>query len=420
MNNFFKIRLKSGALQFAIYTGAIVALMLLGVILYLHTFKMLRQNSEISIDNIKAANIGFFKATKEDNITTDTIIITDFNDQNQKVKIVNTFWGVFQKAVVLAENKNKKFDKCGLIGSVFFEKKRLSLYLKNNYKPLIVVGNTRIEGNVMLPEQGVQSGYIAGNSYLGDQLIYGNSKNSSQDLPKLNISLQTEFDKYDKEKKNIVSNYILNTNDKNINSFLSETNIIYEKNSFSLSQEIIGNFIIKSDNTITITATSKLKDVVIMASEIIIEEGVKGNFQAIATNKIQVEKNVNLSYPSALVINENKKILTEEAQIVIDEFSTIKGIILFKTNKDLSNSFATHLKILENTRILGEVYCEGNFELKGEVWGSVYTHQFVSNTAGTIFINHLYNAKISTKSFPSYYSGLLFENQTKSIMKWLY
>lgn len=420
MNNIFKIRLKSGALQFAIYTGAIVALLLLGVILYLHTFKMLRQNSEISIDNIKAANIGFFKATKENNITNDTIIITDFNDQNQKVKIVNTFWGVFQKAVVLAENKNKKFDKCGLIGSVFSEKQRLSLYLKNNYKPLIVVGNSRIEGNVMIPEQGVQSGYIAGNSYLGDQLIYGNSKISSQDLPKLNNSLEKELDKFEKENKNRVSNYILNTNDKNRNSFLSETKIIYDKNSFNISQEIIGNFIIKSDNTIIVTATSKLKDVVIMAPEIIIEDGVKGNFQAIATNKIQVGKNVILSYPSALVINENKDVLTEEAQIVIDEFSIVKGIILFKTKKDLSNSFATHLKILENTKTLGEVYCEGNFELKGEVWGSVYTHQFVSNTVGTIFINHLYNAKISAKIFPGYYSGLLFENQNKSIMKWLY
>jgi hypothetical protein len=420
LNNIFKIRLKSGALQFAIYTGAIVALLLLGVILYLHTFKMLRQNSEIGIDNIKAANIGFFKATKENNITSDTIIITDFNDQNQKVKIVNTFWGVFQKTVVLAENKNKKFDKCGLIGSVFSEEQRLSLYLKNNYKPLIVVGNTRIEGNVVIPEQGVQSGYIAGNSYLGDQLIYGNSKISSQDLPKLNNSLLNELDKYDKENKNRLSNYILNTNDKNVNSFLSKTKVIYDKNSFSVSQEIIGNFIIKSDNTITITATSKLKDVVVMAPEIIIEDDVKGSFQAIAINKIQVGKNVNLSYPSAIVINENKGVLTEEAQIVIDEFSTIKGIILFKTNKDLSNSFATHLKILENTKILGDVYCEGNFELKGEVWGSVYTHQFVSNTAGTIFINHLYNAKISAKSFPAFYSGLLFENQTKSTMKWLY
>ena len=91
MNNFFKIKLKSGALQFAIYTGAIIALLLLGLILYLYTFKMLRQNSEIIIDNIKAANIGFINATKKNDILNDTTIISNFDDQNQKVKTVSSF-----------------------------------------------------------------------------------------------------------------------------------------------------------------------------------------------------------------------------------------------------------------------------------------------------------------------------------------
>lgn len=381
---------------------------------------MLRQNSEIIIDNIKAANIGFINATKKNDILNDTTIISNFDDQNQKVKTVSSFWGIFQKTLVLAENKNKVFYKCGLIGSNLSENKRLSLYLKNNYKPLIVVGNTKIEGNVMIPKQGVQSGYIAGNSYLGDQLIYGNLKISSQDLPKLNRSLINELDTYEKDYMSTLSSYILSGNTKNINSFLSGTYIIYKENSFSVNEEIIGNYIIKSDNTIIITKSSQLRDVIVMASEIIIEDGVVGNFQAIATNKIYVGRNVSLSYPSALVINENKDVLIKEAQIVIDEFSSLKGIILFRTKKDLSNSFETHLKISENTKILGDIYCEGNFELRGEVWGSVYTHQLISNTAGTIFINHLYNAKISNKGFPNYYSGILLENERKNTMKWLY
>lgn len=419
MNDFFKIKLKSGALQFAIYTGAIVALLLLGLILYLHTFKTLQQNTEISTDNIKATHVGFLKTIEENNCTSDTITISDLIDQNQRVTTTSSFWGIYQKTHVTAKNRNKKFQKCGLIGSEFIGKDRLSLYLENVHKPLIVVGNTKIVGNVMIPDQGVQSGYIAGTSYMGTELIYGNVKFSSEKLPKLNKSLVEALDQYWNEDIKQLSNAVLDENVKNTNSFLSEVNVIYDKNSFTVTQEITGNFILESDNTITIKATSRLNDVIIIAPQIVIEDGVVGNFQAIASKSIHVGKNVNLNYPSALVINE-KNILTDDALIHIDEFSMIKGIVLFVSKKNLLNSFATHVNVAEKSTIIGEVYCEGNFELKGAVWGSVYTHQFVSNTAGTIFINHLYNAKISSKDFPSFYSGILLENQPKNIMKWLY
>jgi cytoskeletal protein CcmA (bactofilin family) len=420
LSNFLNIRLKSGALQFAIYTGAIVALLLLGLILYLHSFKILQQNTEINTDNIKATNFGFYETLKENNVTADTLIISNFTDQNQIVKSSSSFWGIFQKTIITSINRTKKFQKCALIGCNFSTKDRLSLYLENTHKPLIVVGNTRIEGNVMIPDQGVQSGYIAGNSYLGNQLIYGNIKFSAQALPKLNKSLVEELEINLTKSNTINSNYVLNDNSKNVNSFLSEVKVIYDRNSFSITQEIAGNFIIRSDDTITIMATSVLKDVVVIAPKIVIEDGVVGNFQAIASNTIQVGKNVNLSYPSALVISEKESEFSEEGKITIDAFSTIKGVVVFISNKDLSNSFGTHLKVEDKTKIIGEVYCEGNFELKGEVWGSVFSHQLVSNTAGTIFINHLYNAKIASTDFPSYYSGILFENQSKNIMKWLY
>lgn len=420
MNNIFKIRLKSGALQFAIYTSAIVALLLLGLILYVHTFKTLKQNTTISIDNIKATNLGFFEALKSNEISSDTLSLSNLSDKNQKVKIVNSIWGIFQKADVISKNRNKSFYKSALIGSSSNEKGRVALYLKNNFKPLIVVGNTKIEGEVMIPQQGVQSGYIAGNGYFGDQLIYGKVNNSSTELSKLNISLLSSLDNMLNSNNNFVSNFEFKENGKMVNSFQSTTKVFNQKEPVVLTQEISGNFIIKSETSIRVTSASKLKDIILIAPEISIEDGVSGNFQSIANDKIEVGKKVQLSYPSALVINNDEKLIESEGSLSVQEFSSIRGVILYKTKKDLSNSFQTHVKIAENVKIMGEVYCEGNLELKGSVWGSIYTHQFVSNTAGTIFINHLYNAKISSKDFPIDFSGILIDNQSKNIMKWLY
>jgi hypothetical protein len=414
-----KIKLKSGALQFAIYTAAIVALLLLGLILYLHTFKTLQQSTEISTDNIKASHVGFSEAFEENNISSDTVTISNFINPSQKVKSVSSFWGIFQKTSVTAKNRNKVFQKSALLGCTFLTKDRISVYLENTNKPLIVVGNTKIEGNVMIPDQGVQPGYIAGNAYMGNELIYGNIGFSSKNLPKLNKSLSKSLEELESSSATLYSNFVLDQNAQNINSFLSETKVFYNKNSFSITQDIVGNYIIKSDNTITIKATSKLKDIIIIAPKIIVEDGVIGNFQAIAFNGIQVGKNVKLSYPSALVIHE-QNVLSDDSMLFIDSSSVIKGVLMFVSKKDLLNSFATHIKVSEETKIVGEIYCEGNLELNGSVWGSVYTHQFLTNTAGTIFVNHLYNAEISSDEFPCFYSGILFENQTKNIMKWLY
>jgi hypothetical protein len=89
-------------------------------------------------------------------------------------------------------------------------------------------------------------------------------------------------------------------------------------------------------------------------------------------------------------------------------------------SKKEDDNFTTHLICSKDSKIIGEVYCQGNFELIGSVFGTVYTNQFVSNTAGTIFVNHLYNATITSEDFPDFYSGMLFENENKSILKWLY
>ena len=229
MNNIFKIRLKSGALQFAIYTAAIVALLLLGLILYVHTFKTLKQNTTISIDNIKAINLGFYEALKNNEISGDTLLLSNLSDKNQKVQIVNSIWGIFQKADVISKNRNKSFYKSAFIGSGSNEKGRVALYLKNNFKPLIVVGNTKIEGEVMIPQQGVQSGYIAGNGYFGDQLIYGKVSNSSTDLPKLNVSLLSFLDNMLNRNNNFVSNYEFQENGKMVNSFQSSTKVFNQK-----------------------------------------------------------------------------------------------------------------------------------------------------------------------------------------------
>lgn len=418
-NNFLKKRIFSGALQFAIYTAAVVALLLFGLILYLHTFSFFGQQINSNNTNIKATDKGFSTVLKENQIVNDTLIIPSFEDSFQITKAISDYWGIFQKTKIVTSKNNKKFQKVALIGSHFEHQDRKTLYLKDLFKPLVVVGNTRIEGIASLAEQGIRPGNIAGNSYYGNQLIYGRIERSSDKLPELNNSFYENIDYLLKYKKPNKNNDYLEINLKNVNSFFDTTKWLYSNSILTIQDEFIGNIIIKSDTLIRITNTSKLKDIVLIAPTVIIEDNVSGTFQVIASNRIKVGKNVVLNYPSSLILKKDKIDNEKDNMLFIDENSIVKGIVCYVTPNLVSN-FSTELFCSEKSTLLGEVYCDGNFELKGSVIGSVYTHQFISNTSGTLFINHLYNASLSSNKLPDYYSGLLFENQSKSIMKWLY
>jgi cytoskeletal protein CcmA (bactofilin family) len=74
----------------------------------------------------------------------------------------------------------------------------------------------------------------------------------------------------------------------------------------------------------------------------------------------------------------------------------------------------------KDSRIKGQVYCQGNFELKGTVSGCVFTKQFISNTTGSIFVNHIFNGVIENENVPNIYGGIIFKKDKKAVLKWLY
>jgi hypothetical protein len=176
---------------------------------------------------------------------------------------------------------------------------------------------------------------------------------------------------------------------------------------------------------ITVRNTAILRDVILSAPVIIIEDGVKGNFQAIADTTIKVGRDCLLSYPSALVLMEKEsrpEVSDDEFdnKIFINTGSDLRGSICYFDRKEQERDFKANIFINAGS-LKGEIYNEGNLELKASsVVGTVYTKNLVTNERGTTFVNHLYNSSIDSELLPQDFGGILFENQSKSVMKWLY
>lgn len=424
-----KLKLKSGALQFTVFIAVLIALLLAGLILYAYTFIYMKEQSKGAIENIQFADIGIQSLLEQKELSLDTAQIDFIKKENQSIKTNLSQWGIFQKGIVVTQFRKKKFTKTAIIGSLINADLSPTLFLKETHNALTVVGTTSIRGIAYLPTQGVNSGYIAGNSYYGSQLIYGSIKKSTAELPKPEKTVLEALDNYIKTYKiETQQDYIdLNASSGIINSFKSRTKGYYSQNPIVLENKIIsGNIIIKSETSIKIKKTALLTDVILIAPIIEIEDETTGSFQAVASKKITMGKKCNLIYPSALVLSQDNKNSANEIstipfdnQIFIDAGSIVRGTVCYLQTKEIAD-FQTQIVLEKEAKIKGQVYCNGNFEIKGTVSGSVYTKQFVANQSGSIFMNHVYNATIENENVPKFYGGVILEQEPKTVLKWLY
>lgn len=422
-----KNKVYSGALQFTIFIGVIIALLLAGLVMLQNTHTYFIEQSKATVENIQLANSGINYLLNQKTALKDTLTISELTNENQKVEVQLSNWGIFEKGIVKTTHRKKIFYKSALLGTKIPKEKRPSLYLQDNYKPLVVVGRTLLKGLVYIPSQGINPGYIAGESFFGNQLVEGVIKNSTKKLPELNSMYKELGEVFENNTEFSQENYLSQDNtSKIINSFLKPTKIMYQKGIIELDgTSITGNIIIKSDVLVKIKKTAVLKDVIIIAPIVEIEDDVVGTFQVMANKRIAVGKNCKLNYPSALVLIQEKESLVNlnsnplDYHIQVEKNTQILGTICYlKSTKD--NDFKTQITLSEEAIVKGEIYCQGNLELKGKVVGSVYTEQFIVNAAGSIFINHLYNGQIVNDDFPESFSGLLFKDNLKSVAKWMY
>lgn len=421
----------SGALQLTVFIGIIIALILAGIVLLAYTHGFFTAQSKAVVQNIQNASSGMHALLLQESINNpnDTIKmpLPENDDDNYLVKIHLSYWGIFEKAIATAKHRNKTFIKCSLLGTGLNTDSRPALYLQETFKPLALAGNTKITGKAILPEQGVRPGNILGNSYYGSELIYGNTQKSSKNLPELKHYYKKQLEYYLKEYVPQNSrDFILIPGYKITNSFKATTQGYYSQTDIVLDKvSIYGNIIIKSAKSITVKKQADLRDIILIAPKIIIEDNVNSNFQAIAEKSVKAGKNCSLNYPSALIIAENNEDDFEDDedsysnQIFIDKGTIVKGSLCYFHNKaDLG--YTANIYVNENVFIYGEIYCQGNLELKGNVNGTVYTSQFIANEGGTVYINHIYNGNINSAGLPENFGGILFNTQTKKVVKWLY
>ncbi|MCF2875154.1 MULTISPECIES: hypothetical protein [unclassified Tenacibaculum] len=421
---FFK-KLKAGALQYVLAISTIIALVLFAFISLVYLQQKLQTKNAFFKEAVLNVQFGFHSLANDELSYNQVKELQVSDNIQEKTSIVKKHWGVFDLATVSSNVKNEHFSKTAILGN--HNLKREALYLKETYARLILVGNSKIVGNVSLPKQGISTGNIAGTSFNGDKLFYGTRKTSTKTLPE--IANKEYF-------KNLLRLNFLNDNTsffelsdglQKHQSFTEETLVNTNNGHLFLSNiKLKGNIILHSSTKIIVSSSAILEDIILIAPEVEIKSNVKGNFQVFSSKKIHVNKNCHLAYPSALVLlnkqqqntNSNNK---DKVLIQIDANSSVKGVVLFEQESlKTSINFTPQIKISKNSIVTGDVYCNKNLELLGTVYGSVYTSSFITLQFGSTYTNHIYHGVINSDKLPKQYCGLSFKNPKLKVAKWVY
>lgn len=423
-----ELKVKAGALQLTMFIVVVIALLLVAFIILVNTHKQFKIQTHFAIETIENTQKGIEYTLRNNIRSNDTVHINLQDDDYKTVSVHKSYWGVFQKVLSTSKIKKHTVKKMALIGASQPNKDRVALYVKENNRPLVVVGKTKIKGVAYLPKQGVRTGNISGHSYYGSQLIYGKTK-LSNNLPKLLKETLNHIKNTNLNIESLPQNQFLDLDQSKTyqNSFFNPLQVIYSNASINLSGvSLTGHILVQSKIKISVDASSNLKDVILIAPEIEIRNHVKGTFQAIATKNLKVGKNCMLNYPSALILNKKEEVTQQisnqqkENQIIrIETGSNVKGVVAY-LGIPKTNNFEAQIVIDENVTVIGEVYCNQNLELKGTVYGSVFTSNFVAKQSGSSYQNHIYNGIIIVDELPEEYVGLPFENSKKGVAKWLY
>jgi len=343
-----------------------------------------------------------------------------YGDNKDSVELERKLWGLFEIVTCKAHYKRNSISKAALVG--FYNQRDVALYVSGNDRPLSVCGNTRIKGNCFLRQTDVRRAYIEGQSFSGIKLIDGTIKKSERRIPELNkeaLNRSIDFLENAREDSLISWEEITVGNNTLINSFDKKTIRVTALNTIRIkNRNFTGNIIIHSSKEIRVDKSAILKDIILIAPKIFIEDSCQFILQAFASDSLVVGKNCKLNYPSNIGILSNDN--TSAASFVsIGEKSELSGSAIIYTESNSQN--VSQIKISKDALVKGLVYSNGVADVQGSIFGSLYCNGILLTTLSSVYENHLLNSTIDVTKLSRYFisTGVFEQSDNKKIIKWI-
>lgn len=395
-------QLKASSLLHAVFVCLLIALVCFGMLLLVSYTSLFQQNAlektQLQLTNDAALTWQLSKAIFSEE---ETQPISIFNDGVQThTKTLN--WGFYNIISAKTYHHQDTIQKTVLVGKVMTD--NTALYITDYDKIQSVAGNVTIIGDIKVPK-----GKFEEKNMQGEKTVIrmnGITINSQDKLPRIKASTSKIPTIYDAE----FSIENLSNTTLYVHSFDKKTAFLKISDTrFLVGKKLKGNIIIEKSGLLVITKNMELEDVIVKADEVRIEHGFTGNIQVIAKNSVYIEEEVQLNYPSSILIEKPKGAAT----ITIEKNSVVMGGIVLQ-NSNRKTAEESLIKIEKDAFIIGTIYCNGTLALQGKVYGSVYTDRFMTRVETAEYKNLLMNVEIDRSKLPKTFVGIsLFDTKTE-------
>ena len=345
-----------------------------------------------------------------------------FNENNDSVEIKKKAWGLFSVASVNAFSGNKNRKTEFTYGTELPSYMNGCLYLTDKQRPLALVGDVKLTGDVYIPKAGLRSAFIDQRGFSYKDLVKGKIIHSEDELPLLDSQMLERVKNYLSliEKPDFTSKSIKNLPDSQINPFTDTLIYYFDEREINLAnKKLKGQIIIISNKELNIDSTSDLTDVILIAPTINFKKGFKGSVQAFAAKEINVETNCRFQYPSCLVLISQKGDLNQ-SKLKFNPDVEFNGILIGANSypKIINHVF---VEIEKGAKIKGVVYVNGFLSIQGFVYGAVLTNFFIYKSPVTTYENYLVDVEFNRGKLSAYFLGSpIFGNKKKNkVIEWL-
>lgn len=345
------------------------------------------------------------------------------------VAVGRKLWGVYEAAYMHAFNRGDTVKKTALLGRSLPDSGRFALYLKDDGRPLSVSGNTQITGNAYFPASGIRKAYFEGRPYSGNLPEERRRYQSLDSLPTLESMFIAHIRSMlsTSASDHIPDDQIINmpTTDLNV-PFDQSTVYIILADSVNLGQvALTGNIILHSTGLVEVESDAHLEDILVFAPTIRVRQGFKGALQLFARDSIRLEKNVELTYPSAIGVSidspyrENTIGNVTHEVVFLEEGVSITGVV-FCDDPDNSVS-RTLIRITDSVQVYGQVFSPGYLELSGKVTGVTHAGGFILQTPTTLYENFILDGILDSENLSKFYVGspMINNDGRTKLLKWL-
>lgn len=303
---------------------------------------------------------------------------------SSEVRLARRPWGLFE---VLSVTTSDGFNRTCLLGASepFTRGVRAGFYYTGSGAGLTLAGNTNLQGVLHMPRQGFTFGQMQSVFFSGEKPSTDSIKTSDTEFP---LGAEAVRERVAALLSSTTPGKQIEFTDSLQNSFKSPFPVTIDAGSGVLTNCIFHDYVMLTGDELYISSSCELRNVVVVARKVVVEDGVEGSAQIFARDSVLVGEGVALEYPSGIYSG----LYAELA-----EGSTVDGFMMCGFDGEKNTRQANMKKAVTST-VRGLVYVRGVSQVQGIITGSAFLEESNYYAPYGFYRNIMYDASVLADS----------------------